>query len=295
MRLENSELRAFQAVVEAHGFNRAAEHLHISQSAVSQAVASLEAKLGLKLLQRDKQLTLTAGGRRILEYANDMLHEEKQVLEDLSRIKRGDQQILNLAINSTINRFYAPILLSLFCEQHRDTVIKVAELPSRELIYGILAGRAELAMGPFQTRMDAFTTVPLFPETRHLVVSPNHPEFDRISSGDNKLLQETPLIASSLDNPQMRPAIQRIRDSFKSVWEVSSLSMRIHFVDLGLGAAFIDSKLLEDHPVCRRFIALDGIPFGSIERDVGVYYKKGKQLSDSSRYFIDTCTTFWQK
>ena len=45
MRLENSELRAFRAVIEEGGFKRAAAALHISQSAVSQAVAGLEAKL----------------------------------------------------------------------------------------------------------------------------------------------------------------------------------------------------------------------------------------------------------
>ncbi len=39
MRLENSELRAFRAVIEEGGFKRAADALHISQSAVSQAVA----------------------------------------------------------------------------------------------------------------------------------------------------------------------------------------------------------------------------------------------------------------
>ncbi|MEO1999247.1 MAG: LysR family transcriptional regulator [Planctomycetaceae bacterium] len=45
MRFENSELRAFRAVVEEGSFRRAAESLSITQSAVSQAVAGLEAKL----------------------------------------------------------------------------------------------------------------------------------------------------------------------------------------------------------------------------------------------------------
>ena len=51
MRFENSELRAFRAVIEEGGFKRAADTLHISQSAVSQAVAGLvhhhEAMAGL--------------------------------------------------------------------------------------------------------------------------------------------------------------------------------------------------------------------------------------------------------
>jgi len=294
LRLESNELRAFQAVVEAHGFNRAAEHLHISQSAVSQSVASLEAKLGLKLLIRDKQLTLTEGGRRLLDHANEVLREEKQVLEDMLRIKRGDNPRLSLAVNSTINRFYAPVLLSMFCQKQPDTQIKVAELPSRDLIYGVLSGRAELAMGPFQKQMDAFSTVPLFEETRHLVVSPRHPAFAAITGGDSKALRQTPLITSSIDNPQIRPAIQRIRDRFKSVWEVSSLGMRIHFVDQGLGAAFIDSKLLGQHPVCGQFVVVDEVSFGSIKRTAGIYYKKGKKLNSGCFDFIELCQEFWR-
>ena len=45
MRIENNELRIFQAVIEANGFNKAAERLHISQSAVSQSISNLESKL----------------------------------------------------------------------------------------------------------------------------------------------------------------------------------------------------------------------------------------------------------
>lgn len=293
MRIENSELRAFQAVIEAHGFNRAAKQLHISQSAVSQSIANLEAKLDVKLLLRDKELTLTAAGKRLFDYAKEVLREEQQVFEDLSRIKQGDQQLLNLAINSTINRFYAPALLGIFCQQQKDTQLKVAELPSRDLIYSILSGRAELAMGPFQKKMDAFSTVPLFHEKRYLVISPKHNNFTSTVRGEAKTLRQTPLITSSLDNPEMRPAIQRIRDRFKSVWEISSLSMRIHLVDQGLGVAYIDSKLLEEHPVCKEFIVMEALSFSCIERQVGLYYKKGKVLNESCEAFIQLCEKFW--
>ena len=76
MRLENSELRAFRAVIEEGGFKRAAESLHISQSAVSQAVAGLEFKLEAPLVQRGKELRLTDVGKRLFEHAVDVLRDE---------------------------------------------------------------------------------------------------------------------------------------------------------------------------------------------------------------------------
>jgi DNA-binding transcriptional LysR family regulator len=228
-----------------------------------------------------------------MDYANDVLRDEKQALEDIARIKAGDMQTLSLAIDSTINRFYAPRLLSQFCALASNTQLKVAELPSRNMIYDVLSGRVELAIGPFQKQMDAFDTTPLFREARHLVLSPNHPNFENIAAGKVSALRQTPLITSSLDSAELRPANQRIRDRFKSVWEVSSLSMRIHLVEQGLGLAFINSKLLRDHPQCQSFVAIEGVSYGSIERQVGLYYKAGKTLSPSAQRFIELCLEFW--
>ena len=273
MRMESSELRAFIAVIEQNGFNRAADILHVTQSAVSQSVANLETKLDSRLIERGKQLKLTETGKRLFDYAHATLREEQQTLEDIERIKKGDSATLSLAINSTINRFYAPRLLNLYCQQHPHTRLHIEELPSRSIIYAVLSGKAELGIGPFQKHMSAHTTLPLFKETRHLVISPNHPLSQQIISGDTKVLKRTPLITSFLDEPEMRPAIQRIRDQFATVWEISSLRLRMHLVDQGLGIAYIDSKLL---------------------REGGIYYKTGKKPGACAQQFIAVCQAFWQ-
>lgn len=293
MRLENAELRTFRCVVEVNGFNRAAEVLHVSQSAVSQTIANLEAKLDVVLLQRGKQLALTDAGRRLLEYAHEVLNEEQEVLQDIARLRQGGRQTLNLAINSTINRFYAPQLLNRFNEAQGAVQIKVTELPSRNLIYTVLSGKADLAIGPFQKHMEAFTTIPLYNENRHLVVSPRHPDYENIRKGLAKSLKSTVLITSFLDTPDQRPSQQRLRDRFLSVWEISSLSLRVQLVDQGLGVAFIDSKMLEEYPVCRDFTQIKGPPFSTIERQVGLYHKAGKSLNSCTNQFIELCREFW--
>ena len=112
-------------------------------------------------------------------------------------------------------------------------------------------------------------------------------------NGDEKALKLTPLIASALDNPDMRPSIQRLRDQFSTVWEVSSLSLRIHMVEEGMGVTFIDRKLLEEHPSCANFRIMDDVSFGRIDKEVGLYYRAGKNLSDSARNFIALCQSFW--
>jgi DNA-binding transcriptional LysR family regulator len=293
MRLENSELRAFRAVIEEGGFKRAADALHISQSAVSQAVAGLESKLDISLVHRGKELQLTDVGRRLFEHAVDVLRGEQRVLEDVAQLKQGKTETLSLALSGSINRFYAPELVSAYYRDNPHTSMKVSELPARSIISAVLSGNVELGLGPFQKDMAAFETVPLYSDSRHLVVSPSHPHYEQMTIGDTSVLRQTPLIASALDNPEMRPSIQRLRDQFSTVWEVSSLSLRIHMVDQGMGVTFLDRKVLQEHSSCGTFQIMDDVSFGSIDKQVGLYYRAGKTLSDSARQFIALCQEYW--
>jgi DNA-binding transcriptional LysR family regulator len=91
----------------------------------------------------------------------------------------------------------------------------------------------------------------------------------------------------------MRPSIARLRDQFSTVWEVSSLSLRIHMVEQGMGVTFIDHKLLLEHPSCADFKIMDDVSFGRIDKQVGLYYRAGKNLSESARNFVALCERFW--
>jgi len=292
--MENGELRAFRAVIEESGFKRAAESLHISQSAVSQAVASLEGKLDTALIHRGKKLKLTAAGKRLFDHAVEVSRDEQQALEDIAQLKEGKAETLSLAMSASINRFYGSELISAYYELNPWSSMKIAEMPGRSIIYAVLSGNAELGLGPFQKHMPAFDTISLYNDSRHLVVSPRHPQYAAMIAGDEGALKRTPLIASALDNPDMRPSIARLRDQFSSVWEVSSLSLRVYMVAQGMGVTFFDRKLLQEHPLCHDLEIMDDVSFGRIDRQVGLYFRSGKNLSSSARQFIALCERFWK-
>jgi DNA-binding transcriptional LysR family regulator len=293
VRLENGELRAFRAVIEEGGFKRAADALHISQSAVSQAVANLEGKLNTVLIARGKEPKLTPAGRRLFEHAVDVFAGEQHALEDITQLKEGRSETLSLAISASINRFYGPKLISAYYRLNPRCTMKIAEIPSRSMISAVLSGNTELGLGPFQKHMPAFDTVPLYSDSQHLVVSPKHPHYSAMIAGDRAALKRTALIASALDSPDMRPSIARLRDQFSSVWEVSSLNLRIHMVAQGMGASFFDRKLLQEHPLSQDFRIIDDVSFGRIDRQVGLYFRSGKNLSGSARQFIALCEDYW--
>src|SRR5215468_6840449 len=67
-------LKAFEAAARSESFTRAAEELCVTQGAVSHQVKALEATLGIKLFNRERQrLVITAAGREYLAVVRDAL------------------------------------------------------------------------------------------------------------------------------------------------------------------------------------------------------------------------------
>src|ERR1700748_3942721 len=71
-----NDLNAFLAVARARSFTRAAAQLGVSQSALSQTLRGLEARLGLRLLTRStRSVAPTEAGERLLHAAGPRLDE----------------------------------------------------------------------------------------------------------------------------------------------------------------------------------------------------------------------------
>ncbi len=284
MQIERHEIRVLSAVIEEGGFSRAAERLNISQSAVSQTIANLEHKLDTALLVRGRVPQLTEAGVRVFRFAQTMINEERNALDDIQQIRSGALSTLNLGINSLVNRFYATSLLLKFCERNPLTRLKLDVAPSREIVYGVDEDRWELGFGPFQHQMPGhFVLRPCFDEQRVLVAHRSHPRFNALMAEPLKVLGESTLITSYLDEATKRPGHERLRNLFASIWEVSHLELRLALVEAGKGVTFLSDRLLA---VREGFVAIEGLEFGTIRRTVGVYHKKHNPLSEAAKRFL---------
>ncbi len=291
--METQEVRVFKAVHDEGGFRKAADRLHITQSAVSQTISNLEKKLGTLIIERGNPISLTESGLRLLQYAELALQEESNVRDDISNILQGVRSTLHIAMSGTVSQVFGNDLLEDYCDSNPLTRLQVDVTPSRKIISSVIADTMELGFGPFQQQMpQLLETIPLFEETRKLVINSSHKQLQALRDEPENIIQKIPLMVSHLEDPGNRPAIDRLRNSFGTIWEVSQLPLRLHMVSKNLGMCYVDDRILNTNPQCANFVELQGLDFSPMQLTFGLYFKRGRTLSTGAKQFIDICRSY---
>jgi DNA-binding transcriptional LysR family regulator len=145
--MELRQLEYFVAVAEEANFTRAAERVHISQSGVSAQVRQLERELGAALFDRSRRAaTLTPAGAAALEPARAALaaaDATRRAVDDVTGLIRG-RLALGMVSGCTITPLFDA--LAAFSRAHPGVEIALAEANSDQLIEGVRAGTADLAL-----------------------------------------------------------------------------------------------------------------------------------------------------
>lgn len=99
MHLEFRHLRTIRAIHDAGGLARAADILHITQSALSHQVKGLEDQAGVELfVRRSKPLKLSSAGQRLLRLAERVLPEIEALEQEFAALRSGRAGRLHIAI-----------------------------------------------------------------------------------------------------------------------------------------------------------------------------------------------------
>lgn len=119
-RLNFHHLRYFWAVAKEGHLTRAAEHLHISQSALSAQIRALESQLGHDLFHREgRRLVLTETGRLVLDYAEGIFALGRELMTEVTRSEGSGMEELRIGSVATLSRnFQENFLRSLIDDGH---------------------------------------------------------------------------------------------------------------------------------------------------------------------------------
>jgi len=168
--IDLTALEIFKAVVEQGGITKAAARLHRVQSNVTTRVKQLEARLGTTLfVRRNRRLILSSDGKRLLAYADRLLHLSAEAETALRNGKPSGSFVLG-ALESTAATRLPPIL----ARYHRtfpDVRIELVTGTTGALLAKVMDDELEAAFVAEPFTASSLEVEPIFTE-EFVVIAP---------------------------------------------------------------------------------------------------------------------------
>lgn len=170
------QIRAFVAVARANSFAEAAAQLHLSQSALSITIKTLETTVGGQLLNRTtRTFALTPEGEDFLPTAQRLLSDWDDALEDLQNRFALRTGRITLAAMPSFAANRLPEGLSAFKQQYPDVRVALHDVIAEEVVRMVRSGRAELGISFNPEAQQDLLFTPLFADRFVAVLPTTHP------------------------------------------------------------------------------------------------------------------------
>lgn len=284
--MELRQLRYFVAAAQKLNFSEAARELNISQSTLSQQIASLEGELGVMLLERSRHsMALTDTGRSLLPWALRTVRDADDCLcriHDVLNLEDGEINIgttytfsplLQETVLDFMRRFPA-IKLNIFCKSMEELL----DMLMQRRIDAALAYKP-LALNP------AIESHILFDSYLCVAVAKDHPLAGRSSLSFADL--EPYSVCLPAKGMQARNTLDRILERafhphLDVRLEINDINILLSLVAHSRMMSFLSHATLIEHPLVK------GIPLTGVESSMqGAFHiMKGSYISHATREFL---------
>jgi DNA-binding transcriptional LysR family regulator len=274
--LNVQRLRVLKEVAAHRSFSAAAEALAYTQSAVSQAVATLEAETGATLIERDRKgVRPTAAGEALLAHADAIFARIEAAEDALASIMGVRGGKLRMASFPTAGNTLMPLAIARFRSAHPDVELTLAEGEPEDIAPRLRTGEFDLALlFEFQGASASKVTsglkgVELRDDPLHVVLPKGHELAEKSMVRLDELSDEA-WIQTSADSPCARhvvrsclevgfnPTVSFESDDYQTVLGLIAAGVGVALIpELALAGARDDVEVreLSGRAVTRRVIA----------------------------------------
>jgi DNA-binding transcriptional LysR family regulator len=284
------QLEAFVAVAQERSFSRAALRLHRTQSAVSQTIGKLEDALGEKIFERSsRDGTLTAAGKVLLEYAEELLNLRERAADAITELRSLHEGKLTVAANEFSALCLLPAL-HLYHRMHPSIKIQVQRSLSSEVPRQILMHQVEFGVLSFRPEDEQLSSTIFYRDELVFVVYPGH---SLASSGNVSIrdLGAESFVAHNVSSPlrnKVIEAFKKTRTTLHMDVELPTLSSVKEFVRMGNGVALMPRMSVEGELQRGELVAVS-VDELRLERTLRLVTRKGATLSHAGVAFINVC------
>lgn len=177
MQIDLGDLNAFVAVARAKGFREAARVIDGSASGLSEAVRRLEARLGVRLLNRTtRSVVPTEAGQRLLERLAPALGEVEAALDVVNRFRERPMGTLRLNVPVSAARLVLPSILPRFLVEYPDIRVEVV---TEESFVDVLAAGCDAGIRYEERLEQDMIAVPIGPRMQRMATAAAPAYLDR--------------------------------------------------------------------------------------------------------------------
>ncbi len=269
--------------------SKAAEKMHIVQSAVSRQLQLFEAELGSPIYERQgkKLIGLTSLGRRIMEEVATINLAKNNIQAIAADYIDSNQGVLHIATTHTQAKYFLPKPILRFREKYPGVRIYMIEASPEQLINKLHTRKADIAICTEKVGEDADLIVKPCYEWHHAVVVPkNHP----LIEGDISLkrLASYPILTYSFGftgRSNIETAFKNTDMELDIILAAADTDVIKTYVRLGMGVGIIAGMAYDpamDHDLAARDLS-HLIPSSKTK----IAYLKNNYLPLYTQHFID--------
>lgn len=255
-------LRTLVAIAQHGSFVRAAEAVHLTQSAVSLHIRGLEEEFNAPLFDRSRRLpVLTEAGHLAVERAREILALYDSIAAELGEDSELRGRLRVGAIHTALAGIL-PAALAVLGAEHPHLRVNVASGMSAELATRVEAGELDAAVTtePVKPHPYGLVSTPLY-EEGFWIIAPQH----LADVEPRRLLQEQPFIRfdrRAWAGRTIERELRRLRLQVRTTMELDSQEAIIQMVASGLGVSIVPSSQRN----LQRLGQLAFVPFGDPQR-----------------------------
>lgn len=237
--MDINHLRILQTVIECGSFSTAALQLDISQSAVSRAIAALEAELGVSLLTRGRfGAHPTLIGERVSYHARQILQARDTIESEINMAKGLDGGRVRIASFRSAATHLLPSRMASFCQRFPNIEVTLAEADPVGVEQALREGRVDLGLVPLP-RSDEFETWEIARDEFVVLLPPSSKPIPQSLTWDDLSAYSFILFNYAECTSAVRNHWADWGQSFKVAYEIKEDSTIVSMVAQGLGAAVL--------------------------------------------------------
>ena len=247
--IDLSQIKVFLVAAEENSFSAAARKLHMSQSAVSQNIHSLEQAYGVELfVRRGRSVVLSEAGENILPSVREVTRSVRMLEDQLKNVNNQVGGELLIGCSTSAGKYLMPSLLSNFQKEYPAVNPKV-KIMSRDGVYDrLLNENIPIGVSSKTLEHHSLESVPLFEDRVILVVPSNHPWADYGYATPDDLLDQK-LIMREEKSGTCETVMQALKpysitpDMLNVVMELGNPEAIEMAVERGVGIAFVSEMV----------------------------------------------------